>query len=197
MADFADLIFREVRHSLNISVEPTVEPVTIAEAKTHLKIIDNTQDREINEALIGARKNAEELVERQFINATYILRLDQFPIEIELQRPPISSVSSVQYVDTDGVTQTLATDKWTANTTSSPGRIIPAYGEVWPATRDVQNAVTVTFIAGYGAAATAVPEHAKRLIKLLLQLDYYGYPHKDFDKAINYLVNRLRWRARL
>lgn len=41
----------------------------------------------------------------------------------------------------------------TVDTTTEPGRIAPAYGQIWPIVRQQLASVQVTFTAGYGAAA--------------------------------------------
>jgi uncharacterized phiE125 gp8 family phage protein len=69
-------------------------------------------------------------------------------------------------VDTDGTTQTLSTSRYQVDAKRRPGRMRPAYGYSWPATRpSTVNAVTVTFVAGYGPAAS-VPESVRQAIRL-------------------------------
>lgn len=80
--------------------------------------------------------------------------------EIFLPFPPLQSVSSIKYIDTDGVQQTLDPTLYTVDTVSEPARITPAYGTTWPAIRNQINAVEVTFVCGYGAAAN-VPQGIK------------------------------------
>src|SRR3990167_7420015 len=74
---------------------------------------------------------------------------------IELPLPPLRSVTSITYVDQDGTTQTLSSTLYTVDSSSEPARITPAYGEVWPSTRDQVNAVTVRFVAGYDPGSPA------------------------------------------
>lgn len=65
-------------------------------------------------------------------------------------RPPLQSVSSLQYIDTGGVTQTLVSGTdYLVDTTGQQGRITPAYGTVWPWARAQINSVTINYIAGY------------------------------------------------
>lgn len=120
---------------------------------------------------------------------TWVQRLDWFPCEIELRRPPVQSVTSVEYVDTAGSTQTLASSRYQLDASSAPGRLRPAYGDSWPTIRLIPNAVTITFVAGYLTAA-AVPAIAKRLILLACEEDYYGC---DVSMSYDSLVSRLRW----
>ena len=90
---------------------------------------------------------------------------------IFLPRPPLVSVSSITYVDPNGVAQTWSSSLYTvdapAGDYADTGRIFPNYGEIYPIARQQPGAVTITFVAGYGAAA-AVPAALKAGMKLLI-----------------------------
>jgi uncharacterized phiE125 gp8 family phage protein len=76
-------------------------------------------------------------------------------------------VTSITYTDENGVSQTWAASLYLVD--PAGGRIQPAYGQVYPSTRaGILNAVAVRFVAGYGAAATAVPENLRHAMKLLI-----------------------------
>lgn len=137
------------------STAPTAEPITLEEAKLHAKIDIDDDDDLLTSLIKAARQRIEVLTQRQLVTATRALTLDRFPGDfdaIETPRPPLASVTSIQYVDTDGDTQTLSADNYRADTTSTPGRITNVYGEVWPDTRRLTGAVTVTYVCGYGGA---------------------------------------------
>lgn len=116
---------------------------------------------------------------RALITQTWDLVLDAFPdatadnpyAAIRVPLPPLVSVTSITYTDTDGVSQTVSASDYDVDSTSEPGEIRPAYGESWPSTRDVRNAVTVRFVAGYGAAAS-VPEPVKLWLRLRVSTLY-------------------------
>jgi hypothetical protein len=96
---------------------------------------------------------------------------DATGFEIFVPLPPLVSVDSIQYVDTNGVTQTLDPTQYIVDLVSEPARITPAYGVTWPATRQQVNAVTVTFTCGYGAAA-AVPAGIMRWMQIRIATIY-------------------------
>ena len=83
-------------------------------------------------------------------------RFSEFQTRYEIRLPPIQSVTSITYIDTDGVSTVLAADQYLVDAKSEPARIAPAYGVSWPSTRVQNNAVVIRFVAGYGAAS-AVP----------------------------------------
>lgn len=158
-----------MRFALKQTVAPTEEPVTLAEAKMQVRL-DEADDAPLLPSMIGsARRKVEEFTRRQLVTATFTLKLDRFPLgpTINVPRPPLQSVSSITYVDPDGDVKTLATSVYSVDTDSQPGRISLAYGQVWPAIREQDNSVVITFPCGYGAA-TAVPDTFKDAIRLLI-----------------------------
>ena len=82
--------------------------------------------------------------------------------------PPLSSVTSIKYYDTDETVATFSSSNYIVDTHSEPGRIELQYSEVWPSTvlRPI-NGVEIIFVAGYGAAS-AVPDVIKHAIKILI-----------------------------
>lgn len=134
---------------------------------------NTTDDPLIARLIASARHQAEQELQRALITQTLDLVLDEFPrnAPYEIKLPPLSSVTSIAYVDTDGATQTLAASKYVVDANSKPARIAPAYGESWPSTRTQNNAVTVRFVAGYGAA-TAVPACIKQWMLLAISTLY-------------------------
>lgn len=154
--------------TLNLTTAPTVEPVTTSEAFAHMRLSDESELTLVQSLITAARQHVESLTERALITQTWTLKLDEFPCwEIKVPRPNLIAVSSITYVDTAGATQTLSSANYLVDASSMPGRITPAYGMSWPSTRCQNNAVTITFTAGYGAAA-AVPQALKLAILQLV-----------------------------
>jgi uncharacterized phiE125 gp8 family phage protein len=77
-------------------------------------------------------------------------------------------VSSVQYVDTDGVTQTAAASVYQVSTEDEPAWIEEAYGQSWPSTRATSDSVIITYTAGYGAAGSSVPAAIRQAMLLMV-----------------------------
>lgn len=153
-------------------------PVTLEEAKAHLRV-DVADDDALITSLIGAATlEAEHLMQRAIMPQTWTLTLDSFqqhrahywltkrpPQGIELNRPPVVGIVSVQYIDTAGVLQTLDPSKYKLIKGEYSGAIVPAFGLQWPSVQRQPEAVQITFNAGY-ADAPNVPELIKAWIKL-------------------------------
>ena len=167
---------------LVIVTPPAEEPVSLAEAKLHLRVDLADDDALIMALISAARQAAETITGRQIVTARWKLVLDCFPgpnlmgasdgrsfslpgHAILLPKCPVQSITSIQYLDMAGILQTLASNTYTADLACEPARITPVFGQIWPVTLPQIGAVAVTFDAGYGAA-TAVPEGIKSWIKL-------------------------------
>lgn len=147
-----------------VYIAPNAEPVSISEAKTYCRIDSGSEDDPLVLSFItAARQAAEQELHRYLITQTLDAYFDAFPDyddDYQILLPPLQSVTSITYVDTNGATQTLATNQYSVDSKSQPARITPAYGVSWPSTRNQNNAVIVRFVAGYGVAS-AVPQCVK------------------------------------
>jgi uncharacterized phiE125 gp8 family phage protein len=166
--------------AVNQTVAPTSEPLTTAEAKAHLKVDTSDEDTLIDAYVTAARGWCEQYLRRQLITATWELLLEDFYQEsIPLPWAPLQSITSIVYTDSDGVSQTVSSSDYTVDIKSTPGQVYPVYGEYWPTPRAERNAVTITYVAGYGAAS-AVPEEIRTAIRLLVG---HYYEHRGDEGA--------------
>lgn len=146
---------------------PATEPVTLAEAKLHLRVDASDEDTLITSLISVARHECENRTGRALITQTWELTRDCFADEMELPQPPLQSVSSVKYFDTSEVEQTLASSVYRVDSYSQPGRVTLAYEETWPdIALEYPNAVAIRYVAGYGAAASSVPPPLKQWMLL-------------------------------
>lgn len=152
-------------------------PVSLADMKLHLKseTAETDDDTLITTLISAATANCEEFQHRSYITQTRILYYDEFPLMFSVPYPPLISVTTIVYVDTDGEDVELDSGEYRVDTGNQPGRITEAYNSSWPATRAVTNAVILTYSAGYGTAAD-VPDTVKAAIKLLVG---HWYEHRE------------------
>jgi uncharacterized phiE125 gp8 family phage protein len=160
--------------SLIVVTPPATEPLTLTEARAHLRVDYTDEDDLISSLIAAARDYCQVRTNRQFITATYKLSMDQFPFgecieqyDILIPRPPLVSISSITYLDFGGVTQTVPTNIYRVDTNREPGRASLEFSQSWPGARQLSNSINVQFVAGYGAAST-VPEGIKVAMKLLI-----------------------------
>lgn len=178
---------------------PAAEPISLEDAKLHLRVSVTDDDSLITSLITAAREHAEVICRRAFISQQWLMTGDRFPSPmvgkltefwtgqqwglaglggvsqflptdrtgygIVLPISSLRSVDSITYIDTGGVQQTLDPSTYLVDL-NDPARIMPAYGVVWPNTRQQINAVSVTYTVGYGTAAASVPEGIKAWMKL-------------------------------
>ena len=167
---------------LQLVTPPAGEPISLAEAKLHLRVDGGDDDLLIGSLITAARQAAETITGRQLMTARWRLVLDAFPgpllmhagsgssfslpaHAILLAKCPVQSVVSVEYLDMNGTTQVLPASDYVLDAACEPARLSPVFGKTWPPTLPQIGAVTVTFDAGYGSASE-VPEGLKSWIKL-------------------------------
>jgi uncharacterized phiE125 gp8 family phage protein len=161
-------------YGLAVTTAPAIEPITTANAKVHCEIVaaDTTHDGYIDMLVQAAREQYELRTNRALINRTLTLKIDSFPTgndPIYLPWSPLSSVTSITYVDADGATQTWASSNYVVLSTREPGQVVLAYDKQWPAVRYQPQAITIVYVAGYGSAASSVPMRAIHAIKLMVR----------------------------
>lgn len=160
--------------SVRLVTGPTVEPLTLDEAKAHLRLEQSADDDYVESLIKSSRIHTEQETSRGLIEQTWEYVAEEFPCEdyIELPKGTLRSVSFVKYIDDTGALITLDPSKYELDTKSRTGRIYLAHGEAWPAARDRWNAVQVEFKVGYGTAASSVPEPLKQAMLVLLAQMY-------------------------
>lgn len=150
---------------------PAGEPVTLAEAKDHLRVTSDDEDTLIRSLITAARQRMELATWRAFMTQTLRLTLDCWPGcgRIELPRPPLQSVTSVQYTLEDESVNTFAASNYITDTDSEPGQVaLKTTSTSWPsATLQAVNGIQVTYVAGYGDAED-VPQVLRQGILLIV-----------------------------
>ncbi|MBL4763500.1 MAG: phage head-tail connector protein [Gammaproteobacteria bacterium] len=160
--------------SFKLTTKPAFEPVSLTEAKDHLRVTDDAEDAEISVVIKSAREYCETYTGRPLITQTWKYYGRCFGNEVELM-PNLQSISSVKYIDNDGNQQTINPSNYKADTVSEFGVLYPAYEYAWPSVRNVRNAVEVEFVCGYGGIDD-VPKIINQALKLLLT-------HWDEDRS--------------
>lgn len=175
---------------LELVTPPAAEPVTLSDAKLHLKV-DTTDDDALITALItAARARAEWHTGRAFISQSWILWLDCWPgargddglppalsatppVPVSVPLPPLQSVASITTYAMDDSATVMSTSRYQVDTASNPARVALKAGVTPPVNLRSMNAIAIAFTAGYGDAASDVPDAIKRAI-LMIVADLYA-----------------------
>lgn len=131
--------------------------VSLADTKAYLKAIGNGEDATIQMMLDAAQSKVEKATDRLLITRACRFTADCFGRAVLLPVRPVVDVTSVQYYDTAGDLQTLASDQWILADRLERPRVVPAVGASFPSTWELPGAVIVEFNAGYGDEPADVP----------------------------------------
>jgi uncharacterized phiE125 gp8 family phage protein len=149
---------------VTVTVAPASEPITLAQAKEQVRVIDDTsQDDLLNAYVVAARTHVEAVTGTKLVSQTVAMRAECWGDLERLPIGPVQSISSITYVDTAGDTQTLATSVYEARLEGLNPGIVLKYAQVWPSIRS-GSLITVTAVAGY----TTVPANIVHAVKLLV-----------------------------
>lgn len=155
--------------ALKLITPPATTPVTLVEAKKHLRVDFTDDDALITAAISAATDYAEQFMGRALIDQTWDLILDAFPNSfssfafnwwtgtptvgdsglIKIPKPPLIEVSSVNYFNTGGVETVFDPGSYYVDNANQPGWIALQGGAAWPTTLNAINAVRIRFRAGY------------------------------------------------
>lgn len=176
---------------ITVVTAPTIRPITLAEAKDHLRVTGDVDDAYIESLIDVAVAKVELDTHRALLTQTLRLTLDAFPCgPLKFPRPPIQSISTISYVDGDGASQSLSSADYLLDIYSEPGRLSPVYGESWPTTRCQQNAVTIQFIAGW--TLSNLPATVKQLCNLWVSHFFENREPVAFGAAVNEIPHAMR-----
>ncbi len=136
---------------LNKIASKNLVPIPIAELKGQLSIIHDRDDTRLTMLVSQGIEQVSNDTNRTLVETDWELSGSCFdPDGIRLLRPPLVSVTSVIYVDTAGVEQTMLAEDYQISKSGTGAKLLPAPGKCWP---EVQwgnaNAVRVTYKAGY------------------------------------------------
>lgn len=134
---------------------PLAEPISLEEAKLHLRVDGDDDDTLITSLIKAAREYCENYQNRTYIATTYKLKLSEWETYIELPRPPLCYIDSITYIDANGTEQTLSSMYYESDIFAEPGVVYEAYQKFWPNIRGTRNDITITYTAGYSAVFTA------------------------------------------
>lgn len=184
--------------SLKRTSAPAVEPVTLSEAKAHCRVDTSADDTLIQGYITTAREWVEDYIDRALVTQQLVMKLDAFPAEIELPRPPMiasgtATAVTITYVTGEaGGTATLSASEYRVDRDSTPGAIRTLYAGSWPSHLIDQNSVTVSWWAGYGDSAS-VPQRVKSAIMMCVHELYEKRGDGSMPVAAMRLLDTVSW----
>jgi uncharacterized phiE125 gp8 family phage protein len=150
---------------------PAEEPLTLSEAKLHLRITHDADDDALNALIMAAREMCEGWTGLALVTRTYAFTADGWDGKpVELPRPPLVSVEEIAVYNANGEEELFDEDNYYAETAGRPGRIILKDSATPPLPGLAIGGIEFRFTAGFGAAA-AVPASLKQgMLRLVAHL---------------------------
>jgi uncharacterized phiE125 gp8 family phage protein len=148
-------------------VAPTQTPVSLDEAKAHLRVDHPDDDATVAAMIKAATSAAEQFLRRSLCTQTLRLALREFPVgAIELPRPPVQAITAISYLG-------IAGGLWATILNIDDGRIyefdqhanavVLLPNKSWPSTVTYRTSVTIDYVAGYASPA-AIPDAIRQAI---------------------------------
>lgn len=159
---------------LNRTSAPASEPVSLTEAKAQLRVDHSDEDTYISALISTATAAVEEMTGRALITQTWSLSMNGAVDRVYLPKTPVQSIDSITYYDRDEASQTATVGNFHLFGDIYRAWVEPKDDQDWPDVFDRPDSLTISFVAGYGAASD-VPVEVVLAIKLLLS---HWYEHR-------------------
>lgn len=156
---------------------PAAEPVTVAEAKAHLRIDHSAEDVLIGSLILTSRLHIEAALGIALIAQGWRLLLDSWPRGAQVRVPlrPLIAVSEIRVRAADGTPTVVDADAYEPDTASNSPRIVRTAAS-WPQPGRAAHGIEIDFTAGFGTTADDVPAPIKQAVLLLVA---HWYEHRD------------------
>ena len=140
---------------------PDAEPITLDEAKEHLRVIHGSDDALIERLITAAREHVENETGRALVAATYRQHYPVFDRVIGLPLWPVVSVASVTYASADGTR--VAVDPLDYLVDADWSFLAPRGSWPRPAT---------SVVVEFTTEPREIPESLRQAVLLRVQADY-------------------------
>lgn len=148
---------------------PAAEPLTLGEAKAHLRCDGAEEDALILSLIRAAREHLERETGLCLIERTMRLYADGWPGDgvLRLDHGPVKEVTAVTVYGADGEASAVLLAGHRLDGEARPARL---WLKERPAPGSALNGVEVDFVAGYGESGADVPDTLKRAMLMHVAL---------------------------
>jgi uncharacterized phiE125 gp8 family phage protein len=156
--------------ALVLTAPPAVEPVTLAEAKAHLRVDGSAEDTLIASLIITSRLHIEAALGLALVTQSWSYFIDAWPRGPQLSLPlrPVQSIGAVKLYAADETVTILPADTYFLDGAATPARLVRQGSLAWPKPGRTASGIEIAIIAGYGNSAVFVPAPIRQAILLLV-----------------------------
>jgi uncharacterized phiE125 gp8 family phage protein len=176
-AESQGAINKDIRMSLAMTSPPAVEPVTIDDAKTHMRVDGTAEDALIGSLVLTSRLHIESALSLALITQSWRLTLDRWPRgnHVDLPLTPLQAIDEINVKDAYGTSSIIPAEHYLVDLAARPGRVV--WNKAVPPSPGLPaKGIEIDFTAGFGATADSVPAPLKHAI---LMLTAHWYEHRD------------------
>lgn len=152
------------QYSYVLATPAVTTPVTLAEAKEYLRVDSSAEDALITNLINVAVLFCEKYTKRDLINKTYKTYRDNFSNKIIIKKSKLQSITSIQYYNNSDSLITISPSVYYFTDETDFSSIYLKNNQTWPSDNNIsrlQN-IIITFVAGFGPAASDVPADLKQ-----------------------------------
>ena len=148
------------------TVAPISEPITLDEIKAFAVVFEDSDDSLLTSFITVAREDVESYTNRQLMSATYELYTDSLVQDMKMPKNPIKSIAKIEFMDDNGVYQTLSTSDYYLYGENDIYRI--HFGNCIPHKTHKQ-AIKITFEAGYDVVPEVIKVYMKHIVSTMYE----------------------------
>ena len=157
-----------------LSSPPLVEPVSLSEARAHLRVTHADDDDYISTLIKTARASVEAETGHCLVAQGWSVFLDDWPHcgIISLPLSPVMDVIDIRAYGEDDVAAVIDPAHYYTDKASRPPRIVLRGSRNWTRPGRVANGIEILAVVGFGTAAASVPQPLREAV---LQLVGFWY----------------------
>lgn len=160
---------------------PAQEPISLTEAKAHLRMVHNDEDALIASLITASRRHVEAQTGLVLIAQEWQILIDEWPLAgtVDLATAPLLSVDEVAIFGEEDDKAVVDPAHYYADLASRPPRLMLRGSRLWPAPARAGNGIGITVTAGFGISGDNVPSELRQAILLLVA---HWYEHRGNAK---------------
>ena len=147
-----------------LTTPPAIEPVSLIEAKAHLRTSASDDDEMISRLIIAARRHIEAQTGLALVQQVWSHYLDDWPAAgvVELPLHPLITVDDVNIFGEDDIAAGVDPAHYYVDRISHPPRLLLRGSRVWARPGRIGNGIEIVLTAGFGATAIDVPAELRQ-----------------------------------
>jgi uncharacterized phiE125 gp8 family phage protein len=160
--------------TLILTTPPAAEPISLGEAKSHLRVSHSDDDAYVQRLITAARRQIEARLGLAVITQAWSLFLDRWPEQgaARIALHPVQSITDIiTYGDSD-TPATLDPAHYFLDNKSRPARVVLRAGRAFPVPGRAINGIEIKITAGFGATAATVPDEIRQALLLAVAAWY-------------------------